>query len=155
MGKKGALLREQKKNQATYTITGQWLEEHDKKVIAEYRKDLIARMRDEAKMLGQREQEKVDEKWAAIKSEFATSDVVENFNNLFTYVIAISCRVLVEHFGWKPIRKSRRVRLERFAETVVEEMDRICSDPTLDVQGYAEETYRLYGVKFVNGEVEE
>ena len=56
--------------------------------------------------------------------------------------------VLVEDFGWTPVRNGHRTRLKRFAERVVEEMTRIGQDENLDIMRYADEVDEKYGVSF-------
>ena len=98
MGKKGDLLRQQKAQRATYTFTAAQLEEHDRQV----RTAAIERKKQELK----------DYAYGVIEKDFnerqkllegSTEDVTLN---VFSMLISISCRVLVERFGWKPIWKT-------------------------------------------------
>ena len=77
--------------------------------------------------------------------------------NVFSMLISISCKVLVEHFGWKPIWKhsTRRNRLSRFVLAVQAETERLLNDELLDIRKYAAEAYEVTGVKFEAGEDEE
>ena len=156
MGKKGAALRAAKKQSATYTFTGAQLEEHDRQVREAYREDLRPRMMEAAKAAAkQYEAEtvaRINAEWDARAKEFNTEDANENFINLLSYLLAVSSRVLIEKFHWKPIPKDgnydRRNRTMRYAECLVNEIQRIAGDEKLDIRKYNEETYQLYGVKY-------
>lgn len=72
----------------------------------------------------------------------------EDVNDLLSYLLALSARVLVEHFGWKPVRFNvRKTRLERFAECLIAEINRI-EDNGITLRDYVAETEQLYGVRF-------
>ena len=68
---------------------------------------------------------------------------------VFSMLISISCRVLVEKFKWKPIWKhsTRRNRLARFVTAVQEEAERLVNDELLDIRKYAAEAWDITGVR--------
>lgn len=162
MGKKGDLLRAAKKQSAHYTFTGAELEAHDAAVRAAYRKDLVGRLKEEARIASAEYEEDVKQRirdhWDGIAREFYTPDEQENTNNMISYLLAISSRVLIEKFHWKPAPKDyydRRNRTVQFAEAVVAELERVTQSENMDIRAYSEETYELYGVKYRNAEVED
>lgn len=141
MGKKGDLLRQQKAQRATYTFTAAQLEEHDRQV----RMAAIERKKQELK----------DYAYGVIEEDFnerqkllegSTEDVTLN---VFSMLISISCRVLVERFGWKPIWKhsTKRNRLARFVVAVQEEAERLVNDELLDIRKYTAEAWDITGVR--------
>lgn len=148
MGKKGDLLRLQKAQRATYTFTAAQLEEHDRQV----RMAAIARKKEELK----------DYAWNVLEQDFterqkllegSTEDVTLT---VFSMLISISCKVLVERFGWKPIWKhsTSRNRLSRFVVAVQEEAERLVNDELLDIRKYAAEAWDITGVRLEKGEYE-
>ena len=142
MGKKGAALRAAKKQSASYTFTGEQLKAHDKAVIDAYKIDLEARMRETADQY-------VREYYTKIGAEFNSGDDDTDTQTVVSYLLAISVRVLVERFGWKPVRYNcRPTKTQRFAEYVIEEIDAIRHDENKDIHDYAKETEELYGVSF-------
>ena len=151
MGKSGDLLRAKKAAAKIYHFSAAELEQHDRdqtrRAIELYERELK-----------RREKERYDEanasiiaEWERRADEFATDDRNENFMNALAYMFAIPCRVLIEGFGWKPVRKDRReTRIERFATLMIEEMNRITDTEQKDIRTYARETFELYGLKFVS-----
>lgn len=158
MGKTGKLIRKNKKQTSKYTFTGEQLEERDKAVIAEYRKTLDARMmesaRNAARIYENEAEEHIQDYWDSIEKEFNTGDRQEDYNNLLSYLLSISSRVLIERFHWKPIPKDGnydgRNRTYRFAQYVMQELAAISEDDEMDVRRYSAETFEKYGVKYVN-----
>lgn len=146
MGKKGDLLRAQKAQRATYTFTAQQLEEHDRQV----RMTTLERKKEELRTYAR---SVLDQDFAERQKllEGSATDVTAT---VFSMLISISCRVLVERFGWKPIWKhtSGRNRLVRFVNAVQEEAERLINDELLDIRKYAAETYEITGVRFEAGE---
>ena len=141
MGRKGDALRAAKKQQATYTFTAAQLSEHDRQVsdfAVQRRKDEI--------------NEDVRKEWESRAREFASADMNENFMNAVAYMFAIPCRVLIEQFGWKPVRYANcpQTRTERLAVAMIEELNRITESEKKDIRTYARETFDKYGLKFVN-----
>lgn len=141
MGKKGDLLRQQKAQRATYTFTAQQLEEHDRQV----RMSAIERKKQELK----------DYAYGVIEADFnerqklLTGSAEDVTLNVFSMLISISCRVLVERFGWKPIWKhtTSRNRLARFVTAVQEEAERLVNDELLDIRKYTAEAWEITGVR--------
>lgn len=149
MGKKGDLLRARKAQTATYTFTAAQLAEHDRQV----------RMA----TLERKKQELKDYAYNVLEQDFnerqkmlegSTEDVTLT---VFSMLISISCRVLVERFGWKPVWKhtTRRNRLVRFVDAVQEEAERLINDELLDIRKYVKETWEITGVRFEANEDEE
>lgn len=142
MGKKGDLLRAQKAQRATYTFTAEQLEEHDRQVRAA----TLERKKEELRAYARGV---LDQDFAERQKllEGSAEDVTVT---VFSMLISISCRVLVERFGWKPVWKhtSGRNRLVRFVNAVQEEAERLINDELLDIRKYAAETYEITGVKF-------
>lgn len=142
MGKKGDLLRQQKAQRATYTFTAEQLQEHDRQVVSmalERKKtDLQAHVND------------VLEKEFEKRQQLLTGTAEDVTVELFSLLISVPCRVLVERFGWPPIWKhsTSRNRLTRFATAVQEEVESILNDECKDIRKYAEEAYEITGVKF-------
>ena len=141
MGRKGDALRAAKKQQATYTFTAAQLAEHDRYVsdfAVQHRKEEI--------------NENVRKEWQRRADEFATPDLNENFMNAVAYMFAIPCRVLIEQFGWKPVRYANcpQTRTEKLAIAMIEELNNISSNTKQDIRTYARETFDKYGLKFVN-----
>lgn len=147
MGKKGDLLRAMKKQRATYTFTAEQLEEHDRQV----RMATLERKKDELKEYAHKViSEDFDE-----REKLLSGDAADVTMNLFSMLISISCRVLVEKFGWKPapMRKDenggdRRFKLTQFAYAVMDEVYKLTADEFLDIRKYAEEAYQITGVMF-------
>lgn len=142
MGKKGDLLRARKAQTATYTFTAAQLEEHDRQV----------RMA----TLERKKQELKDYAYNVLEQDFnerqkmlegSTEDVTLT---VFSMLISISCRVLVERFGWKPVWKhtTGRNRLVRFVDAVQEEAERLINDELLDIRKYVKEAWEITGVRF-------
>lgn len=141
MGKKGELLRQQKAQRATYTFTAAQLEEHDRQVRA---------AAIERKKLDLEEYaHKVIEKDFNERQKLLEGSAEDVTLNVFSMLISISCRVLVERFGWTPIWKhsTRRNRLSRFVVAVQEEAERLVNDELLDIRKYSQEAWDITGVR--------
>ena len=162
MGKKGQLLREAKKKTVTYTFTAEQLDAHDRLVIKEHEAHLISKVQPSVeKAWAEREasaKKVIQDEWDARAKEFQDNDDSDNFMNLLQYFCAISCRVLIEHFRWKPIPKEgkydRRNRTMRYADLLADEIGKISADEMMDIRRYSEQTYELYGVRFTASEVD-
>lgn len=151
MGKKGDLLRQQKKLQAKYVFTAQQLEEHDQLVRQEYKKNLEVKVReycDEAdKRREERYKQMATEFWDRRAAEFKDCSIDEQFNNYFKYGLALVARTLIEQFGWPvPNAKGRKNRTRRFIEALIEGLNAISADVNSDIIWYTEETEKLYGI---------
>lgn len=141
MGKKGELLRQQKAQRATYTFTAAQLEAHDRQVRA---------AAIERKKLDLEEYaHKVIEKDFNERQKLLEGSAEDVTLNVFSMLISISCRVLVERFGWAPIWKhsTRRNRLSRFVVAVQEEAERLVNDELLDIRKYSAEAWDITGVR--------
>ena len=141
MGKKGDLLRAQKAQRTTYTFTREQLEEHDRQV----RMAAIERKREDLKNYAR---DILDADFAERQKLLEGSATDVTFN-VFSMLISISCRVLVEKFGWKPIWKhsTKRNRLARFVLAVQNEAERLVNDELLDIRKYAAEAWEITGVR--------
>ena len=159
MGKKGDLLRAAKAQSVKYTFTRQQLEEHDEAVKAEYRKTIMERVKAEAAEIDRQRDERFREKaealWAERRAEFQTGSEMGDMQTAVAWMLAVSVRVLVERFGWTPIRNGHHTRLRRFAEGVLEELDAIQADEKKDIIWYARKTEEKYGVRFLTKDAEE
>ena len=141
MGKKGDLLRQLKKQQAVYTFTGEELEAHDRQVVA-------ARL-EAAKSLAVKEAAEIDRQRELEMREHVDKVWEENAVTLMSYFLALSCRVLVEHFGWKPPGpRGRNVRIMRYGAELVNELNRLTKVSKGALREYAKETKELYGIEF-------
>ena len=141
MGRKGDALRAAKKQKAVYRLTGEQLEQRDKAVIEAYKCDLDGRMKDAADRY-------VREYFDRIGAEFMTGNERDDADLMLTYLLSVSVRVLIERFGWKPIKYNcRPTRTERFINYVIDEVTAIREDDTKDIRDYAREVEQLYGVR--------
>ena len=142
MGKKGDLLRAQKAQRVTYTFTAAQLEEHDRQI----RQAVLDRKKEELRTYARN----VLDADFAERQKLLEGSATDVTATVFSMLISISCRVLVEHFGWKPIWKhtNGRSRLVRFVNAVQEETNRLVSDELLDIRKYAAEAWEITGVKF-------
>lgn len=113
----------------------------------------------EAKRYREAAKKEADDYWNDLEAKFRSADSEENFMNMLQYHLSVGCRVLVEHFGWKPIPKDgifdRRHKLMKYVDLVVHEIQDVCEDETKDIMTYAQETFDLYGCKFEFKEPEE
>jgi len=143
MGKKGDLLRAQKAQKAVYKFTGEQLRKRDeamKEVWFEERKLEL--------------EERVNKLWNEREAEFKSGDAAQDMDTIMSYLLSVSCRVLIERFGWKPIIKGHRTKTQIFAEKVLEEVEKIAKDKKQSIHKYAYETDKLYGIQFVMTEDE-
>ena len=149
MGKKGDLLRQQKKQKAVYTFTGEELAIHDKQVALAYLQKCEGIARDMDRKREEEFRRKANEVWDERTRMFQGGDETDNLMAYLRCFFAISCRVLVEQFGWKvPRTRGRNTNLMRFATGLAEEIDRITGDERYDIVKYAREVYDKYGVGF-------
>ena len=163
MGKKGELLRLQKKQRATYTFTGEQLEAHDQAIVAaradKIKRDLMEQMEKEYAAREEHVKKVIEEEWKSREELFRGEDMADNFFLILSLLLATSCRVLIEKFHWKPIPKDgkydRRNRTMRFSDYLIDEINSIVEDETKDIRRYCDEVYEEYGVKFIQQEVDE
>lgn len=158
MGKKGALLRQQKKDNTRYTFTGTELEEHDRQVIRGWQETaypmLKKRAEEEARKHTQAVIAAIDARWDERREQFQSGGWDTYFTNAISFFMSISCRVLIEQFGWKPPnagQHGRHTKIMKYAEALAETVTYIATDSELDIVQYAEETKRLYGLEFRPG----
>ena len=142
--------------QKTYTFTHEQLKEHDRVVAI----DALKRAEVELKKKVDAEYEAknaeirqfITDEWKSREEIFMESHPNDNVISIMGLLMATSSRVLIEKFGWKPIPKDgkydRRNRTMRYADCLVDELQRIMNDENADIRRYCEETYDLYGVKF-------
>lgn len=155
MGKKGDLLRALKA-QKTYTFTHEQLKEHDRVVAIDALKraevELKKKVDAEYAAKNAEIQQFITDEWKSREEIFMESHPNDNVISIMGLLMATSSRVLIEKFGWKPIPKDgkydRRNRTMRYADCLVDELQRIMNDENADIRRYCEETYDLYGVKF-------
>lgn len=154
MGKKGDELRRAKKQNVVYTFTREQLEARDAVAFEEFKKDIIKQVKAEAYEIDKKRAEelnrRVNEEWERREKEFASGDTEETFMNFMKYFLNLSCRVLIEQFGWKPARScpGRPTKIMKYAAALVAEVGKITTDKNADIRGYCKETYEKYGVRF-------
>lgn len=156
MGKKGDLLRALKAAQKSYTFTHEQLKEHDRVVAIDALKraevELKKKVDAEYEAKNAEIQQFITDEWKSREEIFMESYPNDNVISIMGLLMATSSRVLIEKFGWKPIPKDgkydRRNRTMRYADCLVDELQRIMNDENADIRRYCEETYNLYGVKF-------
>ena len=156
MGKKGDLLRALKAAQKSYTFTHEQLKEHDRVVAIDALKraevELKKKVDAEYEAKNAEIQQFITDEWKSREEIFMESHPNDNVISIMGLLMATSSRVLIEKFGWKPIPKDgkddRRNRTMRYADCLVDELQRIMNDENADIRRYCEETYNLYGVKF-------
>lgn len=152
MGRKGDALRAAKMARVTRTFTEEQLRLHDQQVKREailmYQQELKRHTREQYNELNDR----IRVEWEQRAKEFASDDLNNNFMNAVAYMFAIPCRVLIEQFGWKPVRYANcpQTRTEKLAVAMIEELNRITENEKKDIRTYARETFDKYGLKFVN-----
>ena len=156
MGKKGDLLRALKAAQKSYTFTHEQLKEHDRVVAIDALKraevELKKKVDAEYEAKNAEIQQFITDEWKSREEIFMESHPNDNVMSIMGLLMATSSTVLIEKFGWKPIPKDgkydRRNRTMRYADCLVDELQRIMNDENADIRRYCEETYNLYGVKF-------
>lgn len=142
------------------TVTNAALLQQRQADIDAYKQDLQGRMKAEADKIArenyERDQQRIREYWHEFEQQFASDDSDQNFYNLLSYMLAVCSRVLIERFGWKPVRYAncRKTKTELFAEYVAEEIAALEADETKDIRKYAEDVEKQYGVRFRMTEAE-
>lgn len=126
MGKKGDLLRAQKRATTTYSFTLEQLVKHDYDVEQRTAKRVRKEMRTERD---------------------------KQLLQIFSLLISMPMVVLVEHFGWAPPyigRNSHRYKSVRFGDLMVEEIDKVFGNGKTapDWLAYNERAKELYGIEF-------
>jgi len=163
MGKKGDLLRIQKKQRATYTFTGEQLDAHDQMVLKagadKIKRDLMEKMEREYAEKEAHIKKVIEDEWKSREELFKGEDMADNFFLILSLLLATSCRVLIEKFHWKPIpqdgKYDRRNRTMRFSDCLIDEINSIVEDEMKDIRTYCDEVYEKYGVRFIRQEADE
>lgn len=156
MGRKGDLLREQKTKRVVYTFTAEQLRARDEAMKAAWRKDAAARMTDHARELEEKIErdvrQRTNELWNDREARFRTGYRMGDALAMASAMMSVTIKVLIEDFKWKPIPdrpRGRKTRIQRFAEAVTEEMNRISTDDDIDIIRFASEIEDKYGVSFM------
>ena len=158
MGKNGELLRQQKRQNTVYTFTAEQLADRDRTLLEAFKKQV----KEEADAIYARREEQAKKviaaEWEEREKLFSDKNKHETFMVILHFLLATSCRVLIERFHWKPIPKDgiydRRNRLMRFSDYLVDEVQSILEDDTRDIRTYCDEVRDLYGVEFRMTEVD-
>lgn len=156
------------KDNRLITMTKEQLRQHDQLVREEYRDWVVqdalttARARMEAELAEQEKllSKQIDDEWNERARLFASENPVDNFYEYMSCLLCVSVRVLIEKFGWAYQTKNgktgdRRLNITRFSDAVTAEIIKISEDEMLDIRHYADEVYKLYGLRFGTDEVEE
>ena len=153
MGKKGAELRAAKA-QKLITMTRAELEAHDHLLLESRRKEIMkdctARLDEEMKKRKEEIDREIEKEWAA-RTELLNSGEQGAFENMVGYLIALPARVLIEKFGWKPLRKDgkykQNMKIDKFCKYILDDLNDIMADEMKDIRKYADEVYQKYGIK--------
>lgn len=140
MGRSGALLRARKDESVTYTFTKAQLREHDRQVA----NDAIESRKAELKRI-------VDENAKKLTEEYHENDKIDVYKVL-SYGLCLSCKVLIEQFGWTSAKRSGsdHLRIVRFIKALEQELDEI--EQYSDLKTYCEKIRARYDVGFVTEE---
>lgn len=162
MGKNGDLMRANKKKSAMFTISREWLEAHDREVIANYKKIVYEEAQKwldgERKRVESEIDAEVKKEWDQRAKDFAGAGTEDRFLSTLGYMLSVTCKVLIRDFKWTPLPKNKnadpRMRLVRLCTAIAKEVEDICNHDDKDIRHYCDEVYEEYGVKFEWGEVE-
>lgn len=81
-----------------------------------------------------------------------TASTIDRDMSMFSLVLAISCKVLCDEFGFGRLPKDKdpddRYRLVRFARAVAKEIDQMDTRGKWAADLYCEKIYQEYGVRF-------
>ena len=143
MGKSGDRLRAAK-GEVKITMTRAELEARDRRIAQE--------------TIRQREQtlkRYVDARAEEAMKEYFTDERELDTCKVLLYALSISCKVLIEKFGWSPIRErmDNRMQIIRFCLAVEDELAEI--EKFGDLKTYSHEVYKKYGVGFVRNKPKE
>lgn len=138
MGRSGDLLRKMGKQSAKYVFTGEQLEEHDRLVA----KAVIEQRQRELEM-------QVDKHVDEVIRNYATEDMKTDLYKVLLYALSVSCKVLIEKFGWTPTKRKidERMRIVRFTRAVEAELEEIAKYS--DLKSYSDHVDELYGVGWI------
>ena len=142
MGRSGDLIRKNKTQNRSYTFTAAQLAARDNALKEAVLKQRAKELEEEAKR-------------QALKQvgDLITGDSEEDFYNTLQYLFAVSVRVLIERFGWRPVDsgcnngEDHRYKVVRFAQALTDELNAL--KRTGDIKSYAKDTAEKYGVGFV------
>lgn len=140
MGRSGALLRARKDESVTYTFTKAQLREHDRQVA----NDAIESRKAELKRV-------VDENVKKVTEEYHEGDKIDVYKVL-SYGLCLSCKVLIECFGWIPPKRSgsNQLKIIRFIKAIEQELDNI--EQYSDLKTYCKAIRQRYDVGFITEE---
>lgn len=133
MGKRYDELRRQKDQRTIRTFTEEQLKEHDRQVIEAYKRVHA----DEMKREEAENTQHINNAWK------------ENAQGVMSFWLAVSVRILIEQFNWKPPKwkKARMTRTERYSNALIDKINEISTKPR-GFREYSEETRELYGIEF-------
>ena len=128
---------------AIYQYTLAQIEEIKRNAVFEERERL---KRSIAREVG----EMVEKEWAERKAALTGETEEERILKVLALLMSVPAKILCEKFHWKPVRdeNDRRSRLLKFSEAVTQEVNRICSDETLDIRKIQDEVWEKYGVRY-------
>ena len=133
-----------KPKKKTYTVTAEWLDEHDRQV----RSDALRRKEAQLKMYALKAVEEEFNERQKMLSGSETDVLVK----VLALAFAAPARVLVRDFGWTPIggehKMTKSMKLIKFADAVQNELEQILTDEMIDIRTYAETVYDETGLKF-------
>lgn len=149
MGKSGAALREQKA-QKGFTITREWLEEHDKQVRRNYVDQCLKTLEKEKDEYQKKVWAEVDKEWKEREKLFMTQDRAHDLANIIQMVAYIAAEVLIEDFGWiVPKRQLSTSKILRFANAFGDRLSAIGLDEKMDIRKTNEQFTKKYGIEFL------
>jgi hypothetical protein len=159
MGKNGDALRAAKA-QRLITFTREQLEAHDQTVRSAYAAQIKKVIEDDFRQKMAENKAAFDEyakaEWKHREELFGGTHN-ENLLTVLQLLLAAPSRVLIEHFGFPPVPKRKKIGRNRtadFAELLAEEVSKITQDETRDIRDYCDEVYEKYGVKYILEEAE-
>lgn len=151
MGKKGEMLRLQKKQRATYTFTGEQLEAHDSAVIADFRRRYEEDLRSRAQAEEARINAMIDDEWKRREEIFTDQGGNESIFNLLSMTLAVPVAVLMDEFGWRPLPEKQKMHprawLARFVVCCEEILNEIAEDENKDIREYCMAVWDRSNVK--------
>jgi hypothetical protein len=155
MGKSGDAIRAGK-GQKTYIMTHDQLVASNRAAVEEYKKQSERQREIETKKAVDEYyadklaefQRQTHDYYEQLQKEFFSGDFENDFMAYVQYFFSICCRVMIEHFHWKPISKIRVTRTEKLACLLQDEINSIVYNEDMNLQTYAEETEKLYGLRF-------
>lgn len=134
---------EKPKKPVTYQYTLEQIEEIKRKAVLEKREEMKAAIAREV-------DEMVQKEWAEREAALTGEAEEERVMKVLALLMSVPAKILCEKFHWKPVKdeNDRRSKLLQFSEAVAEEVNRICSDETMDIRKIQDEVYKKYGVRY-------